>query len=236
VIAAVIAFTIYTFFIYERPTCFDGITNGLEEGADCGGTCKLVCPFLATEPNILWSRAFKISDGVYNLTGLIENPNFDVSLKATYKFEAYNSDNVLVEDIFGEVTIEPAQKKPIFEPAVQTGFQDISRVFLKIVGDPVWTKAKQPVQTVFVTSRKLEDQDTEPKLEVGLVNRSINPERNLSITAVLTNKDGNVAESSQTFLEYIDRDATASVFYTWPEPFTQEITKIDIYINTLDVL
>ena len=234
-IFAVIGFAVYTFVFFKPPTCFDGLQNGIEEGIDCGGTCELVCSFQATEPNILWSRAFKISDGVYNITGLIENPNFDVKLDGTYKFEAYNSENLLIEEVFGDITVYPAEKKPIFEATVLTGFQDISRVFLKMVGNNTWSKAEQLEQSVFVTSRSLENTDTDPKLEVALVNRGIVPKRNLSITAVLHDATGNVVQSSQTFLEYIERDSTASVFYTWPEPFTEEITKIEVYISEIEL-
>jgi len=200
-IFAVIGFAVYTFVFFKPPTCFDGLQNGIEEGIDCGGTCKLVCSFQATEPNILWSRAFKISDGVYNITGLIENPNFDVKLDGTYKFEAYNSENLLIEEVFGDVTVYPAEKKPIFEATVLTGFQDISRVL---------SKAEQLEQSVFVTSRSLENTDTDPKLEVELVNRGIVPKRNLSVTAVLHDATGNVVQS-------------------------EEITKIEVYISEIEL-
>ncbi len=236
IIFGLIAFALYTFVFFQAPTCSDGILNGSEEGVDCGGTCELVCSFQATEPNILWSRAFKISDGVYNIAGLIENPNFDVTLDGRYRFQAYNQDNILIDEIFGEVTVLPAQTKPLFEATVTTGFQEISRVFLSMVGENTWTKAEQPQDTVFVTSRTLEDQDTEPKLQVALVNRGIVPKRNLSITAILYDVNGNVSQSSQTYLEYIERDSTESVFYTWPEPFTQEITKIEVFINELGLI
>jgi len=231
-----VVFGVYALFFHKTPTCFDGILNGSEDGIDCGGTCTLVCPFNTAEPNILWSRSFEISDGVYNLTGVIENPNFDVKVETQYKFEAYNAQNALVEEVFGGVTIYPTQKKPIFEPTIRTGFQDIARVFLRIVGEPIWTKSDQLEQTVFVTSRNLEDQDTAPKLEVSLVNRGIVPERNMSITAVLYNTDGNVVQSSQTFLDYIDRDDQASVFFTWPEAFTEEVTSIEVFINEISLL
>ena len=236
IIFGLIAFGLYTFIFFQAPTCFDNLKNGSEEAVDCGGTCELVCPFQATEPNILWSRAFKISDGVYNIAGLIENPNFDVALDGRYRFQAYNQDNILIDEIFGTVNVLPAQTKPLFEATVTTGFQDISRVFLSMVGENTWTKASQPQETVFVTSRKLEDEDIEPKLEVSLVNKGIVPKRNLSITAILYDVDGNVSQSSQTYLEYIERDSTESVFYTWPEPFTKEITKIDVFINELGLI
>lgn len=229
------AFAFYTLVIYQAPSCFDGELNGIEEGVDCGGACQLVCPFQAASPSILWARSFEISDGVYNFTGLIENPNFDVKVDTQYKFEAYNSQNALIEDIFGDITLYPTEKKPVFEAAINTGFQDVSRVFLRTVGEPVWSKAEQKEQFVFVTSRVLEDTDTLPKLRVDLVNRAIEPKRNLSVTVLLYDAEGTASQSSKTFLEYIDRDATASTFFTWPEPFEKEITKIDVFVEEVEI-
>lgn len=235
VLIGLFVFAMYTLVFYQKPTCFDGELNGIEEGTDCGGACELVCPFSATEVNILWARAFKISDGVYNFTGLLENPNFDVKVDARYKFEAYTSENLLIRDVFGDITLYPTQRKPIFEATINTGFQEISRVFLKIVGEPEWTKADQLEQTVFIASRKLEDVDTRPKLEVSLTNKAVVPKRNLSIVAILYNGEGNVIQSSATYLDYIERDSTESVFYTWPEPFAEEVTKIEVFINEVSL-
>ncbi len=234
-IVGLILFGVYSLFIYQAPTCFDGELNGLEEGIDCGGVCELVCPFSATEPNVQWGRAFQISNGVYNLAGLIENPNFDVKVDATYKFELFNQDNILIDEIFGEVTILPTETKPVFEPIVNTGFQSVSKVFLKLVGESVWTKSEPPKQEVFVSSRKLQDTETDPKLELVLSNKAITPVRDLAITAILYNKDGNVYQSSKTFLEYMDRDSQATIFFTWPEPFDQEVTKIDVFIEEVSL-
>lgn len=235
VLIALGVFAFYTLVFYEPASCFDGELNGIEEGIDCGGSCTLVCPFQAAEPLVLWARSFEVSDGVYNLTGIIENPNFDVKVDTQYKFEAYNTQNALIEDIFGDITLYPTEKKPVFEAAVNTGFQDISRVFLRTVGEPVWTKAEQREQSVFVTSRVLEDTDTLPKLRVDLVNRAIEPKRNLAITVILYDAQDTASQSSKTFLEYIDRDATAAVFFTWPEAFLQEITKIDVFIEEVEI-
>lgn len=232
-IIGLIVLAIYFLVIRKEPTCSDGIQNGLEDGVDCGGTCKLVCPFSTSMPQVLWSRAFEISDGVYNITGLIENPNFDVKTDAVYLFQIYNDEGILIEEIFGDIELYPNEKKAIFEPAVNTGFQNVGKVFLKIVDIPVWTKSEQRTNPIVIKSRLLEDADTLPKLEVVLSNTGIQAERDVVVTVVLSDADGNVQQTSRTYLEYIERDSDASVFYTWPGAFEKEIVKIDVYTDTI---
>ncbi len=223
--------TIYTIFFYKEPNCFDEIKNGREDGIDCGGVCELVCPFSTALPQVFWARAFEIETGVYNIAGLVENPNFDVKAKVVYLFQIYNDENILIEEFFGDIELYPNEKRTIFEPAVNTGFQKIGRVFLKVVEVPIWTKSEQRTKTLVVKSRLLEDTDTVPKLQVSLTNTSISPERDVIVTVVLTDRDENVHQVSRTYLEYIERGSTETVFFTWPKPFDKEIVKIDVYTD-----
>ena len=85
---AVVAFLIYQKYYYQEPTCFDNVLNQNEEDIDCGGTCDKVCPFRATTPNIIWSRALQIAPGIYNLLAKVENPNFDFRMKGSYIFQS----------------------------------------------------------------------------------------------------------------------------------------------------
>lgn len=231
VISLLVISAIYVFVFYKPATCTDGIQNGLEEGADCGGGCVRVCPFQTSEAQIVWARAFEISDGVYNLGALVKNPNFDVQLVTQYKFEAFNEENLLIKEIFETATIAPLQTLPIFEPTVLTGFQDISRVFLRLVGEPEWTRAEPLEPTVFVKDRSLTDTDSVPKLRATLENRGITPARDLAVFAVLYNIDGNVVQSSRTYVPFIERDSEGQAFFTWPEAFTDRVTKIDVFVT-----
>jgi hypothetical protein len=62
----VLSFVYFSFF-YKPATCFDGVKNGNETGIDCGGSCSLVCTNDALKPITLWSKAFAVTDDVYNL-------------------------------------------------------------------------------------------------------------------------------------------------------------------------
>ena len=232
-IIALALFAIYTFFIFEPATCFDGEQNGSEQAVDCGGSCERICPFQAVDPQIVWARAFEISDGVYNLGAIVRNPNFSARLEGQYKFEAFNNENLKIYEVFGDLELEPSQEKPIFEPTVLTGEQRIERVFLTIVEGFMWERAEPPVKDIVITSRTLSDAESVPKLRVSLNNTSLAPIRDIAVFAALYNADGNVVQSSRTFVEMIERDGEAEAFFTWPEAFKDEVTKIDVFTERI---
>ena len=224
-----IFYLIYSGLFIKQPTCFDGVRNGAEEGLDCGGNCNLVCAFSATESNVFWSRSFRIVDGVYNVMALVENPNFDLQLTQAYIFRLYDSDNVLIKEVTGIVSIDPAEIRPIFEPSVNVGERAVSSTFFELVGEPILERAEETQKQLIVRDRQLADVDTAPELYVTLYNQGIRPQRNTEIVAVLYDRFDNVYQASKTFIEFIDRDSEAEVFFTWPSPLTEEIRKIDIF-------
>lgn len=64
------------YFNTPRPTCSDGIKNGIEEGVDCGQlACGLSCPPVIVDLKILSSQIFKIAEGDYDFVAKIYNPN-----------------------------------------------------------------------------------------------------------------------------------------------------------------
>ena len=86
-----VLFGVPLYFILDKPpTCFDGNKNGDERGVDCGGGCLLLCPFEMAEPFVLWSRSFKITDGVYSAVAYIEHSNSNAGvLEAPYIFKLF---------------------------------------------------------------------------------------------------------------------------------------------------
>ena len=234
IIAVTIGFFyfIYANFFYTGPTCSDGIQNGREEGIDCGGGCVQICPFSATETNVLWSRSFQVVDGVYNIAALVSNPNFDLRVSQGYRFQMYNRENVLVEEVTGLINLAPAEVRPIFIPTVNVGEREISSTFFSFTGEPVLERGEELDRNIIVRSRRLVDTDTEPELYVTLYNQSIRPQQNLEVVAVLYDRNDNVYQASKTFVDSINRDSEAEIFFTWPQPFDQEIAKTDIFVIT----
>lgn len=60
-----------------KPTCFDGIKNGEEEGTDCGGVCGVSCPTPKPEAKNLIVKSLQVAEGgsKCDVVALINNPN-----------------------------------------------------------------------------------------------------------------------------------------------------------------
>lgn len=227
----IIAIYIYSAYFYKEPTCFDNILNQNEEGIDCGGTCDKVCPFRATTPNILWSRALEIAPGVYNLIAKVENPNFDFRMTGGYIFKAYSSDNILVEEVINDIELDPSQVKLVLEPAVNVKEKEITRVFFEFLEKREWDVHEPTQNSIKVVSRVLEDEETSPKLRVTLENTSLKPIRDVKVLVAIYNKDEVVIQTSSSFEEYFDRDQVIEKIFTWQNPFGQDVARIEVFIE-----
>ena len=220
----------YFFVLYQAPSCFDGTQNGYEEGVDCGGGCQLVCPFSATEPNILWARAFEVAPGVYNLAAEVENPNFNVGTNVQYSFKGYDSDNVLITEVNQQVALYPTERRIIFEPAVETGNRTLERVFLEFEGNSGWYSVEKTPERITTNSYKLENTDTRPSLRVVLQNKDVRPVQNLTVMAVLYNQEENIEQVSQTYVEAVPADDTAEAFFSWRRAFENTIQRVEVFV------
>ena len=234
VIVAILGVSAYAAFFYSPANCFDGEQNNGEQGVDCGGSCSLICPFQAADPQVIWAQAFEISDGVYNAAGLIENPNFTARLTGQYKLSLFNQDVIRTKEIFGPLDIGPSESQPIFEPSILTGEQEISRAFLEVVDGFEWNRDEPVDNPLVISARTLTDTETRPRLRTTIENTSLEAVRDIAVYALLYNREGDIVQASRTFVEYIDRDGNAEAFFTWPLPFEEEVTKIDVFTEPVE--
>lgn len=227
---AAIFLAVYFLYLYKPPTCFDNIKNGFEEGVDCGGGCAIVCPFSASVPNVQWVRSFEVGPGLYNLAAVVENPNFSIGANVEYVFRGYNTEGVLVAEVFGETPLYPAEIKPLFEPSVETGKRTIDRVFLEFIGEPTWRRLNIEQNKLVSSGYILENEDSFPQLRARIVNTYFKPLSGIEVMAVVYDENENIYQTSKTFIERIPADGTAEAFFTWRKPFEIEVNNIEIYI------
>ena len=229
----IIAILIYFIFIKEKPNCNDGIRNGNEEGIDCGGECSEVCAFRATSVNNLWSKAFLVEDGVYNIVALIENPNFDYNLKADYDIKAYNKKGVLVYQNNDKISLFPAEKRALFLPSIVVKGEQISKVFIKFNQINSLKKAEPEENIIKVISRTLSENFGQTKLTINLKNDSLYPLRKIEIVGILYDKNGNAIQAGKTFINYLNKREEKKVFMTWPGSISDKVNVIDIFTREL---
>ncbi len=222
----------YALFFKEAPTCFDNKQNQNERGIDCGGVCQRVCPMDARTIVPVWSRAFRVSKGVYNVVAYIENQNVTAGVrKINYEFRVYDDENILAgEPITGSTFIGPNDKTAIFESPVQTGNRVPKNVFFTFTDAPDWmtTDPRYQVPQLVSSETVLTDIETKPKLATNIVNNTLHNYKNVEVVAILYGADGNAVNASRTYLDRVDQQSVAKVAFTWQEPFTDPIARIEI--------
>jgi len=204
------------------PTCFDDKQNQLEVGIDCGGPCDVRCGSQVENLAINWAEAFMVSDGVYDLTASIENPNLRAGIKEiSYIFKVYDTKNFLIAEKTGITFINPRDKFVVFESNIQMKEGKIpEKVVFEFKENPVWVKMEKEAPIVTIKNKKLINIETSPRLNATILNNSVDDFSEVEIVAVVYDKKGNPIAVSSTYEEDINRDSSKDIFLTWTSAFT----------------
>lgn len=225
IILAPLFFTIFN----KEPTCFDGKQNGDEKGIDCDGLCKRTCDARISNPTILWSRAFKVSDGVYNAVAYIENPNFDSGASnIPYTFKLFDDKNILIAERKGSTFISPNNITPIFETAIFTGKRTPSKTFFEFNKTPEWYKIDDANSSLSVSDIKLAGEESSPRIDAVLSNSSIYDARDIEVVAIVFDSKNNAIAASSTFIDRLSGRTSQNIVFTWPEKFDSASSGIKI--------
>lgn len=232
ILAITIIGSVFYFFFYDRPTCFDGKKNGNEQDIDCGGSCQKVCPFQSKTIEVLWSRAFEASPGVYNLASYIENPNLNTRAeRVPYIFRLFDDKNLLVAEKRGYADIPPQSSFVIFEPNISTGNRLVKVAFFEFEKNPEWIQAvneELPESMLKVKTQKISKNQTSVKLEVEMENTSFERIENIQLTALLYDIEGNAVAISKTSIDSIGSEGVESAVFTWPSLSSQSVSRAEI--------
>lgn len=219
-------------YINKAPSCIDGNQNGDETGVDCGGSCNIACNSEVNEIDVIWSRAFKVTEGRYNAVAYLENKNPDAAVyKIKYRFRFGDKDNIYIGKREGETFIPPKGKFAIFEPAIDVGNSVPVYTTLEFTEVPVWVKVPEDKVNqlrIFISNILLENQDTLPRLSANIKNNSLFFVPDIKVVAILYDALGNAISVSQTYLESLKSEESAKLFFTWPEPITKEVVEKEL--------
>lgn len=214
---------------YEAPNCFDGKINGNEIGLDCGGSCKLLCENQVLDPIIRWTRLFEVSPGIYNVLAYVENPNPTGGVENVgYRFRIFDEKNILLQERKGNIKLSPRSVIPVIENSLVAGKLDATRVSFEFITDLVWTRQEIEKSTILVQDEELLTVETEPRIIAILTNTGIVPIDEVKVIVIVYNKEDNAIASSSTFLERIPASGSAQVFFTWPVPFSDDVSRFEI--------
>jgi len=214
----------------NEPTCSDNTQNQGEKGVDCGGPCDVLCQSQVTDLNILWSRSFKVVDGIYNAVAYIENPNFEGGIKSLpYTFKLRDKENIIVAERLGNVFVPPGEVVAVFEPSIKTG-KRVSHLTTFSIDEErhMWEKMESYENPLKVMNIKRKLYGSSPKLEAEIKNTSIEEVSDISVTVTIFNKENNAIGVSETYVSSLAGGNSTSIVFTWPRSFQEEISKVDI--------
>ncbi len=220
--------------IFKKPTCTDNKQNGIETGVDCGGSCSLVCTDSASEPVVLWSRAFPVLEGYYNFVALIENQNKNSAIRnVSYEFRAYDENNRLLGRRQGSTYIPPNKQFAIFEPRFASGESKIKSITFEFVPPYVWEKKDPTLNNLllFVDNIEMGTDIESPSLSARVKNDSVYDIPSFEAIAILYDIDGNAINVSKTVKDGISNGSTLPLFFTWPEKLSSDPVKKDVLIK-----
>jgi hypothetical protein len=232
-VAIVLFFILYPIF-HKAPTCFDNKQNQNETGIDCGGVCDLMCKTDVSDPVVLWSRVFPVSNGVYNLLAYVENQNKNSAIKkVSYEFRVYDTNNTLIGRKEGATYIPPNSRFAIFEPRFDAGQTTPKSVTFEFTSPFIWFKKDPIIQTMPIhIDRIILGEDLKlPTLSAEVVNDSIYDLPAFDAITILYNADHNAISISKTHKEGLKSNSSASLYFTWPKAFLETPAVKDVFLQ-----
>ena len=234
ILLIILAFFLFSIFS-NKSTCFDGIQNEGEQGIDCGGPCAKLC-VQYNNPVIIWGPRWEkvLTSGTYSFLTYAQNPNIGAgAYNAPYLFKVYDKDNILLYQKTGTTYIPPDNNFVIFDDNINLNDKVPARTEFSFIGNPAWQKMVSVESAITAISKNLTNEDTNPKLFVTLSNSSNEPVENIESFAILYDENENAIAFSKTQTDSIDAGGTSNIVFTWPEPFTEKVVRIDIVSTVL---
>lgn len=219
---------IYYAYFYQSPTCFDNKQNHGETGVDCGGNCVRICAFSVNPPEVKWSRAFRVTNGIYNAVAYVENTNREAaSGEVKYKFSLFDAAGLITE-VSGSTILPPDGLYPIFEGRVATGVRAPNRTFIEIEPVEVWQPSTLGREQFTVVERSLADADFRPRLDAKIRNNGLEEVREVEVVATIFDQAGTALASSRTFVDNFAPRSDTPVVFTWPEPIAKTLRSCEV--------
>lgn len=222
---------------YKAPTCFDLKKNGGETGVDCGGKCTRLCQDAFLPPRIQWGGAKieKLTEGLYNVASYIVNPNINGgAIGVPYKISLYDSQGVYITEKTGKVDLYPRRNSLAFQTAVNTEKRIPAKATFEFTSPPEWFKSSDELGGITIMDKNYEEEGNSSSLRITLGNKTLTPYRNVQVSAVLYDRDGNTIGFSQTTVDYIGpknprESQTGEVAsYTWSNTRNNAVTSIEV--------
>ncbi len=232
IIGIIIIVPVY-FYVYNKPqTCFDGKQNQNEAGVDCGGLCQRACSKEVVEqPIVLWSRAFPIANGKFNLIAYLQNPNINyISDNFNYTFNVFDEKNVLIGAREGIANASRDKNFVIFEQSFDAGQRKIGKVTFEIDSKVVWQKVGPETQKnkFSIYNEPITEIAGTPTLSSTITNKTGVTQSNFYVVAIVYDVEGNAMAVSRTIVDQLLPNGKTTVVFTWPQLADLKYSSVEI--------
>jgi len=178
---------------------------------------------------VQWTRAFKVRDGSYSAVAYIENPNDNAGyVLRPYKFSLYDSQNILIAERTGITFVMPGGITPVYEADIDTGNRIATHAYFEFTDAPQWLQLTDQSNTTKVTNRQLSGESTAPRIDATVTNTDVSARTDVTLVAVVFDTAGNAFAASATHIDRLEVGQSQQIVFTWPNPFTLQVGRIDI--------
>lgn len=221
---------IYFYFFNKPASCFDGKKNQNELDIDCGGICTRACTQeVIAEPVLLWARAFQVSGSSYNLVAYIQNPNVNyIASPIDYTFSVYDKDNILIGKRDGRVGVPPVKSYPIFEQGFDMGQRIPAKVVFEFNSKVNWRRYDSKRPEVSISEPIVTSTSTSPRITANISNKTLQRYEDIEVVSIVYGSRDNAIAVSRTFVPVLQSRGKESIIFTWPQPWSENYTKIEI--------
>jgi hypothetical protein len=233
-ILGAIGYGIY-FINIDRPSCFDGIQNGNEDGVDCGlYSCGISCVPEFIPINILSEKLIKVSAEDYDFVAQVSNSNSNFgSSRVVYELNISDRGGNILLIRNGSFYILPGQTKYIIEPLLRfSGNNNIADLTIKSVD---WEQLDSVDIVNFSLRAKngATGQNSQSSQVTGIVfNNSDFDFDKVDVGVLLSNKDGEVNYVAQTNIRTLLSRTEREFLVSWPFVIDFDNIIINVEIGT----
>lgn len=216
-------------YLYEAPTCFDGIRNGNEQGVDCGGSCERLCQSSFLPASVAWTRFEEVAPSLYNVGAYLINPNTQgLAANVPYIVTLYDDRGVPILTSEGSTTIPPQRNTLVFMGAVSVGRRVPAKALFEFLEPPQWVKASDPLEKLVIGQKKYVEELGGSSLIVDFQNAGLEPIPRFAVHVVLYDAEGNALGFSRTIVDGIEGRGSVSAPFTWPVDRDGKVVTIEV--------
>jgi len=201
-----------------KPTCFDGLKNGEEEGVDCGGVCKVSCPTQKPDAKPLVVKSIQILQGgdKCDVTATVNNPNG--SLGAQHIPYSLKWGTVQKQ---GEFFIYPSEERYLAE--MNLPCQTVETAQLEINDPPEWKLfsgfEKPNLEISNSKFEYLENSYEYAEVSGIITNHSPFDLKEIQIFAIVKDPTGSVIAINRTTVNSLNVSEKREFRIFWTHPF-----------------